>query len=237
MTAAELQAQLLQQQQAEAANIVALIEAIVDGRIGLVDVDLGALETKINALNELLDGDNNTEGFQAFQALVARLTAVETKNAEQDAAIAALQASLTAQNTALTNRINTVENDAQSARDVLDQRVSTLETQTAAAAAARLSKDNEHDAAIAGLQATTGNLEQAITAESNRAVTAEQNLNTAIAAERARIDGLTTATGEFVTRDELKSGLELAAQSFIDRLWQGRARPAGLPNADGTTSA
>lgn len=237
LTAAELQAQLLQQQQAEASNIVALINAIVDGRIGLVDVDMGALESKILALNELLDGDNNTEGFQAFQDLVARLVLVETKNSEQDTAIAALQASLAAQNTALTTRINTVESAAQAARTVLDGRISTLETQTAAAAAERLSKDNAHDAAIAGLQTTATNLEAAITAESGRAVAAEQNLNTAIGVERDRINALNTANAEFLTRDELDGSMGVAAQGFISTLWAGRTRPAGLPNADGSVSA
>lgn len=237
LTAAQLKDQLLQQQQAEAANIVALIEAIVDGRLNVTEADLGDLEAKITALNDLLDGDNNTEGFQAFQALVARLLAVETKNTEQDAAIAALQTSLAAQNTTLTTRINTVESEAQAARDLLDGRVSTLETQTAASAVARMSKDNEHDAAIAGLQTTATNLEAAITAESGRAVAAEQANADFIAVERARIDTANAVSQEFITRDELKAATEPAAQGFIARLWAGRTRPAGLPNADGTTSA
>lgn len=237
LTAAQLQAQLLQQQQAEAANIVALIEAIVDGRLTVTNADVGDLEAKIAALNTLLDGDENTEGYQAFQNLVARLLAVETKNTEQDAAIAALQTALAAQNTTLTNRINTVESEAAAARTLLDGRVATLETQTAASAAARLSKDNEHDAAIAGLETTVDNLEAAITAESGRAVAAEQANAAAIAVERGRIDAANVAAQEFVTRDELKTGTEAAATGFINRLWAGRTRPAGLPNADGTTSA
>jgi hypothetical protein len=86
------------------------------------------------------------------------------------------------------------------------------------------------------LQTTATNLEAAITAESGRALAAEQANAAAIVVERGRIDNLATVSGEYITRDELKASSATAATGFINRLWAGRTRPAGLPNADGTTS-
>lgn len=150
LTTAELRDQLIAQQQAEAANLVALMESVVDGRLNVVNVDMTSLAAKIAAVNELLDGDPNTDGFQAFQALVARVLALETTSSEHALLLGGLRTDLNA----------------------LGVRVSSLET----------------------------------------------------------------AIQEFPTRDELKASHEQSAQAFINRLWVGRTRPAGLPNADGTTS-
>lgn len=150
LTTAQLRDQLIAQQQAEAANIVSLIESIVDGRLAVTDVNMSDLAAKISAVNELLDGDPNTEGFQTFQAAVARVLALETASAEHALLIGGLRTDLTA----------------------LGMRVTALES----------------------------------------------------------------AIQEFPTRDELKASHENAAQAFINRLWVGRTRPAGLLNADGSVS-
>lgn len=150
LTTAQLRDNLIAQQQAEAANIVALMESVVDGRLAVVDVDMSALAAKIAAVNELLDGDETTEGFQAFQALVARVLALETSSSEQALLISGLRTDLDASG--------------------------------------------------------------------------------------VRVTDLETTIQEFPTRDELKASHEQSAQAFINRLWVGRTRPAGLPNADGTSS-
>lgn len=150
LTTAQLRDNLISQQQAEAANLIALMESVVDGRLAVVNVDMTDLATKIAAVNELLDGDANTEGFQAFQALVARVLALETSSSEHALLISGLRTDL----------------------DALGVRTTALEA----------------------------------------------------------------AIQEFPTRDELKASHEQSAQAFINRLWVGRTRPAGLPNADGTSS-
>jgi hypothetical protein len=237
MTPEELQAALVQNQQAEAANIVAFVESVVDGRMNLHDVDFNDLEAKVTALNTLLDGDPNSAGFQTFQALVNRLTALETSSIEQATALASLQNLVNTQNTAINARIDQVESDAQAASTALDSRITTLETNATASAAARLSKDNEHDSKIASLETTATNLESALEGEATARVAADQANTAAINAEKSRIDGLTTQIGNFATREEIGNDMTAAGQSFIDRLWAGRTRPAGLMNADGSVSA
>jgi hypothetical protein len=237
LTLEELQAQLIANNQAVAANTVALLTSIVDGRMNLHDVDFDDLTAKVTALNDLLDGDADNTGFQTFQSLVNRMTAVETDNIAQASAITALQTLVASQGATINARIDQVENDASSATSALDGRVTTLETNATASAAARMSKDNQHDSAIASLTTTAGNLEDAVTAEATARVAADQVNTAAINAEKARVDALTTQASKFVTRQEIGNDLEAAGQAHINALWAGRTRPAGLANTDGSVSA
>lgn len=157
ITVAELQAQLIEHDQSVAANIVALVESVVDGRVGLADLDIDALQTKVESLNTLLDGDPNTEGYQAFVSLVNRLSTVEGVNETQATAITNLQTAVT---------------------------------------------------------------------ELGARMTAAEN----------RLDAIETAAEDYVTRTELANDSQLAGQAMINRMWQGRTRPAGLPNTDGSVS-
>lgn len=237
MNEVELQNALIANQQAQAANTVALIEAIVDGRIGLVDVDLGELEIQVRAVKDLLDGDEASEGFQTFQNLVSRLGAVETTNTAQAEAITNLQNSLASQVTTINNRVDQVESDGNAARDALDGRVTTLEQGATAAAAARLAKDNEHDQKIGANETAINNTGAALQDEATARVAGDTANSEAIGVERGRVDALTTQAGTFVTRSELDATMEASGQAFINTLWAGRTRPSGLPNTDGSVSA
>lgn len=236
LTTAELQANLIAQQQAEAANIVALIESVVDGRIAIVDVDLEALAAKVAAVNSLLDGDPTNEGFQAFIALVARVVALETASTEHGAAIALLQSALAAQGVALNTRIDDLDFNTSASLTLLGDRLTTAEAQVSAETLRSMSKDAEHDAGIASLNSTAISLQDALTIEAGRALAAEVSLNDAVGVERARIDALAILNGNFVTRNELSADGQFSGQAFINRLLAGKTRPGGLPNTDGTTS-
>lgn len=293
LTTAELQANLIAQQQAEAANIVALIESVVDGRLDVVNIDLTALAAKVEAVNTLLDGDPTNEGFQAFLALVARVVALETTSIEHGASLVALQSALTAQGAALNTRIDQVEantaaslsvvdgrltaaesaiasevtrataadaahsadiaslnstaaaletsitnetNRATAAEAVLDGKVTAVEGALASEVSRATAKDAEHDAAIASLNSTATTLQSTIATETSRALAAEAALSAGVDLVNGRVDAVVNEMGNFVTRDELSLDGQLSGQAFINRLWAGKTRPAGLPNTDGTVS-
>ncbi len=95
-TSAELETHLQSIGEAEAAHTVALINALIQGSMDLHDVDFVALQAKVTNLNTLLDGDPNTEGYQAFEALIARVTANEGAVATLQTDVSAAQAAITA---------------------------------------------------------------------------------------------------------------------------------------------
>lgn len=243
MTAAQLQAQLLQQQQAEAANIVALIEAMIDGRMAIHDVDFSALEAKVTMVNNLLDGDENTEGFQVFADLVNRVTQLETTTAAQATALAGLQSLVSTEIARLDAKIDTNKTDADADIAAANSRIDTVEAAAATEKTARLAKDTEHSGRLTANEAAISTAETAITAaetaiadEEAARIAGDAANATAIATEKARIDQINVEREQYITRPELDSSMGVSAQGFIDTLWVGRTRPAGLPNADGTVS-
>lgn len=246
------------------AHLKEYIQLFMQDSFDLQQIDINDLTQKITNLNNVLDGDNTSEGFQIFMQLQQAVQNLQSSDAAQAAAITNLQSALATATADLTARINQVESDAQAARDAINARVSTLENQHTAFVQATLAKDNTQDttlanhetritaleasqatqdgkisaleasdtqqaAKIAALETAQGNLENALTAESNRAQAAEQNLQTQVTNNTSRIDALQATAGDFVTRTGADSLFVAFVAGGITELWKGRTQPAGLP--------
>lgn len=158
---AEMEAALLAQEQATARHSIAVMKALIDNRLSLHEVDFDALTAKVNLINGVLDGDEQTEGFQIFAALSAKLDTVEATANNNAAAITALQNALNSQIATMTSRVDTVEEEARSGREALDARITALSESYSAHVAAQLTKDNTQNTRLDDHQARIEALESA----------------------------------------------------------------------------
>lgn len=269
----DLENELIAAEQAAARHSITVMKALISGALGLHEVDFTALKAKVDAIHNLLDGDELAEGYQTFAALTAKLDAVELKGNQNAAAITALQTSLTDQLATMDDRINTVESEARTGREALDARITALRTEYEAHVAAKLVTDNQQNTALADhlerivaleaskalIEGRLGTLEtdntanksaiaqiqttllaqaDALQQELTRAQAAEAEIRAELATERARIDGLVTASGAYATRQNVADANVAGAMAFCNKMWEeaGIAMPAGLPMPDGTTS-
>lgn len=271
---AELEAELLAHEQATARHTIRVVKALIDNRLSIHEVDFDALAAKVQSINTLLDGDESTEGYQAFAALTTKLNTVEATANNNTAAIANLQTALNNQIATLTTRVDTVESEARTAREALDTRITTLRSEYEAHVAAQLTANNQRDtrlddhqaridalesaktliegrlatletdnsankSAITQIQTTLSAQADALQQELNRAQAAEAELRSELVTERARIDGLVTASGSFVTYQNAADANLSGATAFVQTLWAdaGVAMPSGMTMPDGSTSA
>lgn len=242
MTQAELEAQYVQAQQAEARQVVALVNAVVDNKISLQEVDLDALAAKVTRINNYFDGNSDLEGFQNFEAILSRLETVEGASTAQAQSIATLQTALNSAISTLNTRIGTVESEARTAREALDTRISGAEGRVTALETAKTGQDTRlatlEGKVSANETALTGHA-SALSGEVARAQAAEQGLRDEIVTERGRIDSLVSDSGAYATRSNVAAASTSGSMAFANALWAaaGIAMPAGLPMPDGTTSA
>jgi uncharacterized phage infection (PIP) family protein YhgE len=233
---AELQNDLIAVNQAEAANTIALIEAVVNERADLHNIDFEKVKSTVAAVETLLDGNKDSEGFQNFLALLARLTAVETTVAETSASLANLLTLVNTEVAGLKQITTDLAAAFQTGLDALKVRVTTLEDNATTAAAARLLKDNEHDGKIATLEQTAVNTVTALGSEVTSRVAAVKVNTDALQVEKERIDATEAKAETFITRQERSDNAKAGGQAKINTLWGDRIRPAGLPNTDGSVS-
>lgn len=161
LTQAELEAQLIAQQQAEARSMITIVKALIANQLQVHEVDFDALAQKVSNINTLLDGDEASEGYQAFAALTTKLNQVELKGHANEAAITAFQTAVNAQIAALTTRVEDVESEARTGREALDARITQLRTEYEQHVADKLASDNaqntkldDHLARIEALEAS-----------------------------------------------------------------------------------
>lgn len=154
-----LEADFLAQEQAMARHTITVVKALISNALGLHEVDYQALANKVSSINSLLDGDEASEGYQAFAALITKLSTVEATSVANAAAIANLQAALTNQIATLTSRVDTVESEARTGRDALDARITTLNNQYTTHVASVLVKNAEQDTRLDDHQARIEALE------------------------------------------------------------------------------
>lgn len=125
-----------------AIHLNSLIKAIVQKSIDLQNVDLDAVRKKVAALDALLDGDPNSEGFQQFLALKENISLLQSNDATHQSAIAALQNDV---NNTLTQRLDQLAAEGSIARKELDDRITQLTTQHNNFVAQQIAKNLEYD--------------------------------------------------------------------------------------------
>lgn len=119
-----------------------LIQAIVQKSIDLQNVDLDSVRKRVAALDTLLDGDPDSEGFQQFLALKESISLLQSNDATHQSAIAALQNDV---NNTLTQRLDQLAAEGSTARKELDDRITQLTTQHNNFVAQQTAKNLEHD--------------------------------------------------------------------------------------------
>jgi len=159
LSQAALVGKMTEHKEAEARNMIAVIQALLDSRLGMHEVDLDALTAKVAAVNDLLDGDEQSEGFQKFAALTTKLANAELKGNQNAAAITALRNALNGEIAALGDRVDTVENEARTGREALDARITQLRSEYEAHVAKKLAEDNQRNTRLDDVTLRIGALE------------------------------------------------------------------------------
>lgn len=230
LTEIQLEASLIAQEQATAAHTIRVMKALIDNRLSIHEVDFDALTAKVNAVNTLLDGDENTEGFQVFAALSTKLNTVEATANNNAASITNLQNALNSQIATLTGRVDQVEADGLTARTALDARITTLNDQYTTHVAAQLLKDNGQDTRLDDHQARIEALESAKILHDTRLADLETD-NVVNKSAIAQLQTTTAAQTAALIAAQAASETESAA--IRAELVTERSRIDALANASG----
>ena len=210
-------------------HLKSYINLFVSEQVALTNVDLGALSAKIAEIVNIVDGDPDSEGYQAFQGLLTDVSGLKTDNTSNKSRLTAVEAALSAMDTAWRAEIARVELEAQGRDTALDLRIDGVQADIANYAAARLAKDTEHDGAIAALTAAKDTLIATLTAEVNRAVAKEGELQASINANTVDINAIKVREADYATRSNVDSGFAAFCTGAATELWAGRTQPEGLP--------
>lgn len=203
----------------------------------LQTTDLTAKLALLEQINNILDGDNATAGFQAWQSSVndlidlrTRMTAAEGSIATHTAQIAAVTANLATLSASISGMIDTAVDaatDALTTRlDQTDADVAAVSAQIIADKAAQVTKDAEQSAAIAANTATAASLSSSLATEITDRAAADATTTTRVAAAEALIAANTTAINDRVTKAQMvafAAAITAGAQSVFNL------------NVDGTT--
>lgn len=210
-------------------HLKSYIQLFVSEQAGLQDVDIDALSAKVTSILSVVDGDPDSEGYQAFQSIIDDVALLKTDNSSNKTRLTAVETALTAIDAAWQAEIARVETESKSRDTALGLRIDTVEGQIAQYAASRLEKDTEHDGKIATLEAFKANITQLLNEEVARAVAKEAELQASINANTDEIDAIKVQNAAFATRANVDSGFAAFCTGAVDELWAGRTRPEGLP--------
>lgn len=195
-------------------------KAYTDAKLAevLQTTDLNAKLALLQQINEILDGDEASAGFQAWQNsvnsladLAARVTATEvdvdalqTGLTATQAALAAAQQTLDARITSEVATLNTTINAKDTATNT---RIDGLETSIATDKIAQVEKDATQSAAIAAEKARVDVVIGALADEATARSDADAALNTRVTANESAISDLQALQGEYVTRTQYVEGM------------------------------
>ena len=210
-------------------HLKSYIQLFVSETAALQDVDIGALSNKVTQIIGVVDGDPTSEGYQAFQGLLADVGALKTDNTSNKSRLTAVEASLLAIDAAWKAEIARVEAESKDRDTALGLRIDGIQTQNAQYAATRLEKDTEHDGRLATLEAFKVTVSKLLTEEINRALTKEAELQAAINANAAEINAIKGREADYATRSNVDSTFVKFCQGAETELWSGRTKPDGLP--------
>lgn len=137
-----LKTEITQDLNVVAEHVVALIHGIAKGYLDLADVDLQKLAETVNAINNIIDGDPDSEGFQNFLILQQKVNALEGTSEEHTQSIKSLQDTI---NNVVNAKIEAIAEEGKVAREQLDSRISQLATQHSNHVASQALKNSQYD--------------------------------------------------------------------------------------------
>lgn len=212
-------------------HLKSYIQLFVSETAGLQDVDIAALSAKVTEIVGIVDGNEESEGYQAFQGLLSDVATLKTDNTSNKARLTAVETALNAMDVAWKAAIAAMDTAYKAADTALGLRIDGVETTIAAYAAARLAKDVEHDSAIAALEAAKDTLVTNLATEVTRALAKEALLQGEIDAAELRLDAVELQAQDFATRGNVDSAFVKFCQGAETELWTGNSfsKPAGLP--------
>lgn len=184
----------------------------------LQTTDLNAKLALLQQINAILDGDEATAGFQAWQNSVNTLTDLADRlaTAESDidtlqSGLSSAQAALTAAQTALdariTSEVATLNATINTKDTATNTRIDSLEASIAADKIAQVEKDATQSAAIAAETARVDVVIDALANEATERANADAALNTRVTSNEAAISDLHALQGEYVTRAQYVEGM------------------------------
>lgn len=142
MNTESLKTEITQDLDIVAEHLVALIHGIAKGYLNLADIDLQKLAEKVSAVNNILDGDPNSEGFQNFIILQQKVDALEGTSSENTQAIQSLQNTI---NNVIHAKLDEIAEEGRTARAQLDSRISQLSNQHSSHVASQTLKNADYD--------------------------------------------------------------------------------------------
>ena len=203
-------------------------KAYTDAKLAevLQTTDLSAKLALLQEINNILDGDNATAGFQAWQAEVAKLSDIYTRLGNAEADISGLQAGLKTTNAALTSlgetlglRITTevaTLNATIIAKDTAtNTRIDNIAAGIAADKIAQVEKDATQNAAIAAEKARVDVLVTAVQDEATARTAADNALNARSTNVENRVSTLEAAQGDYMTRAQFVAGISKMVDAAV----------------------
>lgn len=184
----------------------------------LQTTDLAAKLALLEEINNILDGDNATAGFQAWQNSVTQLSQLATAIGTANSNIATLQTGLTsvtnglaaaqtAIDTRITNEVATLNTMITTKDTATDARIDGLESAIATDKIAQVEKDATQGAAIAAEKARVDVIVGALADEATARSTADAAASTRLTAVEGNVSTLMAGVGEYVTRAQYVEGI------------------------------
>lgn len=195
----------------------------------------------LEQINGILDGDNATAGFQAWQNNVAQLGALVTGLGAANSNITTLQGNVTTVNAALTSLSTTLGqrvtdevaalNATISSKDAAtNTRIDTLASNIAADKIAQVQKDAQQSADIAANGGAISSVVTSLQAEATTRAAADAAFNTRATAAESAISALQAGTGDFATKAQVVSvfaSMATIAETVFGLNAQGQATGGG----------
>ncbi|WP_287602707.1 hypothetical protein [Thiothrix sp.] len=192
--------------------------AYVDTQLQTVlqTTDLNAKLALLEQINGILDGDNATAGFQAWQAEVGKLATLRTEMDTAKGDITTLYGNVTTINTNLSNLSTTLGQRITDEVATLNATITTKDTATntridgivsgiATDKIAQVEKDATQSAAIAAEKARVDVLVGALADEATARTSADTATNTRVTAAENAISTLQANSGDFATKAQVVS--------------------------------
>lgn len=211
-------------------HLKSYISLFVANSSGLQDIDIAALSAQVAEVTKVLDGDPESEGYQAFQSLLTDIATLKGDNTTNQSRLTAAESALNTMDTLMQQEFARVESESKSRDALIGQRIDGIQQTMAKAGAERLLKDNEHDGKISALEAFRTNMEAALTAEVNRALEKEAELKSSIDANTGEIDVLKQQANTFATRENVSSGMLAFCQGAEKEMWKDTPKPSDVPS-------
>lgn len=195
-------------------------KAYTDQKLELVlqTTDLNAKLALLQQINEILDGDNATAGFQAWQQNVAKLTDVYNRLTTGETDIATLKTSMATVTsglatlsetlgTRITNEVATLNATITAKDTATNARIDTIAAGIATDKIAQVEKDATQNAALAAEKARVDVLVTAVADEATARANADSAFNTRATNVEGRVSTLESLQGEYVTRAQYVAGI------------------------------